>query len=741
MVINKRLYALLKRRKAQIIGCLVLCMLSVAFLVICISSGHALKGTLNDFVSDCNVEDAEFITASKIDNIEELEKNFNVTIEEMQFYDFDYDDTTIRVLKKTNNINDYVIKSGKDIQNDNDILINDFYAENNSLSIGDEIDINGTKYNISGYFTRADYLTPVRETSESVMGTNFGIALLNDNGFSNVNEASEYYSVVYNEDNDIEFRKYLNDNYVLMSYIPKDVNNRIIQALTQADAVTQMAFMYGPILFVLTIVFVTLILWKILKNEKQEIGILSSIGYNKREIGIYYSKLSIFISVLGAVFGIILGQLCAKPICEFYANINNCPNIETGRLFDIKSLVIIFFIPVVILWITSRIVISRYLKKSVISLVRNVSTDKSKNINWLKTNKLSGSVKYSIRSALRNKGRTLVFVLGIIIASSVMLMGMVMRTSTIYSIDVELKKGLDYENTYYLNSYYNDKVEGGEGIIDLSLEYKKTGSIVNLVGIPEESEYFNYDTIDGEKPNYKDNFYISNVLAQILGIKKGDEMVFIDPITTEEKKITVGGIIKINRMKTVYGSLENVNNLMCNKDATSYNAVVSDKDLQFDEGKVLHSVKNSDFVKSLEKTFNDTVLSVVYVLMFLGIVIGFIIMYLITSMTIEENKGNISMLKILGYNNKEISKMMFRINKYFILIFYLLMIFPIVKMCEVDFIAEAESFNMIIPSKISMLDVVIGLVSILIAYYLSLFVSKKKIDRISMADSLKQNRE
>lgn len=741
MVINRRLLSLIKRRKTQVIGCVILCMLSVAFLVVCTSAGAALKGTLNEFISSAKAEDAEFITAQKIDDIAAIEEKYDVKLEVMSYYDHDYNDTTLRVLKNTEKINGYQVKKGEDITASNDILINDFYAENNSLSIGDTIEINNETYKITGYFTRVDYLTPVKETSESVMGDNFGIALVSNEGFEKIGSSSEYYSILYNTDNDIDVRKFLNDEFVLMSYTPRQTNNRIMQAPIQADAVTGMAYMYGPILFVLTIVFVTLILWKILKSEKKEIGILSAIGYSRRELGVFYAKFALLISVVGALFGVVVGQLLARPICEFYAAINNCPNIETSSLFNIEYLVISFILPIVLLWITARVVVSKYLKKNVVDLIRNSGEAKSKNIRILNSKKLSGSLKYSVRNTIRNKGRTFVFILGVFIASAVVLMGMIMRTSSIYCLDVELKKGFDYDYMYYLNAYYDDTIDDGDGIVSLSLEHKETGSIVSLMGVPTESEFFKFETMEGSAPEFEDGFYVSRVLAEILGIEKGDEINFINPITTEEKKIKVDGIINLNRLKTVYGSIENVNLLMGNENTSSYNAILSNSELAIDENKVIQTVESDDFVKSLETTFNETVLSVVYVLMLLGVVVGFIIMYLITSMTIEENINNISMLKVLGYTNKEISRMMFRTNKYFVVIFYLLAIYPMVKMCEADFIAQAEAFNMIIPSKLSVLDVVIGIIAMLISYYLALFVTRKKLYNVDMVESLKQNRE
>lgn len=743
MTLNKRLGVLFKRKSAQIIGCIVLCMISVAFLIICTEAGKALETTLANFTEEANVEDANFSTVKEIsnDDITKIEKDYNVKLEKMSFIDIDYNDTTLRTFCVTDKINGYALKEGSDLTAEGDILINDFYAENNDITIGDTVKLNGSEFKIVGYFTRSDYLTPVKDPTDSVMGTEFGIAIVSKNDYEKFDSNGGYYSIVYSEDNNIEVRNYLHDEYMLMSYVSRDNNSRISSAITQASTVTQMALMFGPFLFLLTVVFVMLVMSKILKNEKMEIGILSALGYKKREIGVFYSKLSLFISIIGAALGAVVGQLLARPICEFYASINNCPNILSKDLFNIEYILIAMVIPIVLLWFTARFMVHKYLKKEVINLIRNVETKKSKNVRFLKKSKLSSGLKYSLRSLFRNPGRTVAFVLGIAIASSVTLMGLVMRTSIIYTIDVELQEGVEYEYTYYLNAYNTEELEKGDGIVSMSLEYKNSGSSVSVVGIPDDTEYFNFKTTNGEIPDYENKFYISAVLAEIVGANVGDEMVFINPITTEEYTVKVDGIIDINRSQTIYSSIENINELLGNEETTAYNAVVSNEKLIFDDGMVAQTLVNSEFVESMQNTLARTMLSVANLLLFLGAVVGVIVVYMITTMTVEENQSNISMLKILGYTNKEISKMIFRVNKYFVVAFFALMIYPIYMMCEAEFVASAADFNMIIPARIDLSGIIFTGFLMIASYYVALFMSRKKIYKADMVESLKKNRE
>ena len=146
-------------------------------------------------------------------------------------------------------------------------------------------------------------------------------------------------------------------------------------------------------------------------------------------------------------------------------------------------------------------------------------------------------------------------------------------------------------------------------------------------------------------------------------------------------------------------------------------------------------------MNTINSSITDSILSVVNVLMILGIGIGVIVIYMTTSMVIEENQQNISMLKVLGYTDKEITRMLFRINKYLILLIYVMAIPIILYICEIQFIGEASALNMLVPAIIRIQDVFVGLVCMFLSYDVALLISKNHIKKIAMVESLKQNRE
>lgn len=743
--LNKRIKSIIKKKWALFLGCIILCSVSVAFIVISITSGSALKDSYNNFFETNNVESASFTTQSELTNsdITELENEFNINIEKNSYFDYENDEKTLRVFNEPKEINKSDIIQGNNISSTNEILINRTFVEGSNKKIGDNISLENEEYKIVGFFTRPDYLTVVKDSSESVSSNNFGVAIISDEAMRKYRDrVTINYSMYSNNTQDfLEIRKVLNDDFTLINFLMKENNNRIMTAIDQANAVTQMAFLYGPFLFTLLMAFVIIILSKILKTEKKEIGILSAFGYSKRELIQFYLKIILLISALGSILGIIIGQFLVQPITKFYANLNNSPHISTDNMFNVILLLTILLVPIILLIGSSSLVIRNYLRQDIISMLNSFTvSNKVRKLNFLRKFNLKNSTKYSFRTLMRNKSRTIVFILGIFIACAIVLIGLIMRTSVNHVLENEFQNNDRINYTYYLQGYeHESENKDGEISTRVNLEYSKTNSLIEMIGIEKNSEFFEPILEDGMIANVEEGFYLSKVASVLWDINPGDSIELINPMTTEKYSLKIEGIIESNQLIRIYSSRENVNTML-NIEDDAYNSIVNDKSINIDQSNVAQVVRNNDLKNSFE-TIITPVLSVVNVLVIIGVIIGVLVIYMITTMVVEDNQNNISLLKVLGYNAKEISKMMFSINKYIVIFVYLLSIPIMLKFCEIAFIEEAESYKMILPAMLKPSDILFCLIVVLLSYYLGLAITKRKIMKVDMVECLKESRE
>ena len=162
---------------------------------------------------------------------------------------------------------------------------------------------------------------------------------------------------------------------------------------------------------------------------------------------------------------------------------------------------------------------------------------------------------------------------------------------------------------------------------------------------------------------------------------------------------------------------------MMNYEKNSYIGLYSKEKLDIDEN-LIFKVESKKEIEEAFKSMTEPMKYSLTIMAVFATIIALIVIYVITSIIVEENKGNISMLKILGYKEQEINSLILNTGKIPVIIGYLFSI-PILKI------------SMGQPMNISLKYTIIGFVIIYLTYEISKILSKKKILTISMVDFMK----
>ena len=125
------------------------------------------------------------------------------------------------------------------------------------------------------------------------------------------------------------------------------------------------------------------------------------------------------------------------------------------------------------------------------------------------------------------------------------------------------------------------------------------------------------------------------------------------------------------------------------------------------------------------------------IMVVVAVILGSIMMILITTFIIDENQKQISILKVMGYRENEISKMVLTIYFPFVMIAYLLSI-PLTR-AGVDYIMTliASELPMAIPTDFTMAQTIIGGLTVMMTYLIAMKCSKVQLDKISLHEVLK----
>ena len=158
------------------------------------------------------------------------------------------------------------------------------------------------------------------------------------------------------------------------------------------------------------------------------------------------------------------------------------------------------------------------------------------------------------------------------------------------------------------------------------------------------------------------------------------------------------------------------------------------------ENKLLTTVSKDD-IKNAFNAMTAPIQTTVGAMAFMSFIIGLIVIYVVTSMIIEENKENISLMKVLGYRKKEIYSLILNSSSFIVILGYILGVPLLLASLGAMFKSITKEMSISLPITISYSYLFIGFVIIYITYEISKALSKKKVNRISMNEVLKSRLE
>lgn len=749
MTLNRRYMRNIRENLAFYIAAIVLTIVSLLMFFLFYIAGTGIMNYGDAFFERNNVEDATFTTYQEIpdDEIENIEKKYNVTFEKEHFTNINEDDYKVRVFEANKKIDLYEVIDGKDVSKDDEIVISKGYAVNENVKIGDKIEIAGKSYKVTGYFLRPDYLYMLENPDDSYKNiSTFFLAYMTDNAYEELGAQSCQYKVVYEKGCDqSKFRKAMNDEYMMSSYLAKGDNTRITMVDDQAQMFIIMAIVFLFVIPLITVALISIIIGRKVKNEQKMIGTLSALGYTKGRLMWHYSVLAMIPGLIGGVLVSILTKCIQQPYGEL--SLADYEPMPVKFTLPIPIALVGIIVPTALYMLAAAKKVNKLLKKdTVILLSGNVDADvKTRHVMVGKSVKVR--TKFAVRSILANPGRSFVVFLGAFLGAMIISIAFLFIDSINNVVDSGSSSMGDFKYEYTLNTLVSDeetsdmslessKIDGADKIVMVKYEYD--GSAFTMLGADSDVKLLNIETTDGKTADLDSGFYITNIMAYAYNLKVGDKFTFVNPMTMEEKSVKIKGIISNDSQKLVIGGREAVWE-MAGLSKGTYNGLLSEKAL--DLGDKISRTVTADDIKEQMKTILDEMGAIIYALAIIGAIICIASLYVSVNMLVTENRHNISMLKVLGLTDREINRMVLDVNHVLIpigiaagmAVGYLSMVIVF----RIYSGMEGVKYSAVISAKSIVLTVVITLA----CYVVSLLIVRKKADNVDMVESLKDNRE
>lgn len=740
MKLNKRYRRSIKHDRSFYISSSLLTILTLLLFFIMNISGEAIAKFGDDFFAEQKVEDAEFSTYLPIpdEEITALEEKYALTLEPLYYANIETGTTTTRLFKKTQEVNLYHVTEGRDVLTDDEVVISEGYAVANKVELGSQITIGDKIYTVTGFFQRPDYLYMLENVDDAYKNvTTFFLAYVTDAEFERIGSTDCLYLVRYTQDNQIEFRKEMNERYQMRSYLSADDNIRIYIVKMQAEMFIAVSYIVLAIMPLLVVVLVSIVINRKVKSEQKQIGTLTALGYRKGQLMRHYAGFAMIPGLLGGLLSAILALVFAQPFGELGLADYEPMRIQC-RLNPVVA-VLGVIVPTVMYMLAAMRSVHKLLKKDSVLLLNGNADQGEKNYkHMLKKRKLSFRIKYALRSLVGNPSRTFVVFLGIFLGSYISLLGFSLL-DTMDNTKQSLKDEMgSYEYQYVLNELTVENVYGGEALLMSTME-TTDGNRFSVIGTRESNPYLKLKDTQGNSISLEDGYYITSVMARLQELKAGDSLTLCNPLSLEETTITIAGIIDNDMQSAVYGSKANIARMLGMEETVS-NVIMSDTELDIPSSKVIQVIKQSDAEEQFQNMTNQMDV-MIYFVIGIGAVICMASIYVAVNMLVTENRSNISMLKVLGYKDRQINQIVLNVNHILVPVGFLLSI-PLVFASNNWFMGILADFiGALLKAYIAPQSFVYSALLICLSYFGSLCLLRRKVSKVNMVESLKGNRE
>ena len=740
MNLNKRYSRSIKNNLSFYISTTILTIMTLVLFFTMNIAGEAIWEFGDQFFISQNLEDANFTTYLPIseEEIAELEDTYEVILEPQYYCNIETEGITSRVFQKNQKINLYQVTEGRDALEKDEVIISEGYSVFNKVSIGDSIKIGEKEYEVTGFFQRPDYLYMLQNEGDSYKNvTTFFLAYVTDEEFKEIGEKNCLYLVQYEKENSEEFRKAINEKYYMRSYLSAKENMRIDLVKMQAEMYIYMSYIILAVMPLVVVVLVSIVINRKVKSEQKLIGTLTALGYKKSGLMIHYAGFAMIPGLLGGVFSVILSVIFAQTFGELCL-----ADYEPMRIqchMEVLPAILGIIVPTIMYILAAMRAVSKLLKKDTVLLLNDNGEQGKKNYKnmWVK-NKMSFRIKYALRSLMGNPGRSFVVFLGIFLGSYIVLLGFSLLDTMEYTQFNMIDEMGGYEYQYVLKELIKGNEYGGEAVLMSTLE-NESGEQFSIIGTSDSNPYLQLKDLEGKPIHLEDGYYVTSVMALLQDIQAGDILKVRSPLTLEEFEIKVAGILDNDVQKGIYCSTKEVAELLGMEEDLG-NVIMSDSSLQIPKDKIIQIIKKSDAKEQFQNISNQMNL-MIYFVIGMGAIICVAAIYVAVNMLVSENKSNISMLKVLGYQDTQINEIVLRINHILVPMGFVASIWPVFITINWFMVFLADFMGVLPKTYIAPISLVYTAILICISYFGSLLLLCRKVSKVDMVESLKGNRE
>ena len=683
--LRKRIPRELKGEFGKYLVVFLLMVLTIGFVSgFLVADGSMLKA-YDDSFDKYNIENGNFRTAEKIykSQWKDIEA-CGVNLYENYYIEEDLDNgSTMRFFKNREQVNRVCLMKGEMPAGEDEIAIDRMYADNNSLKVGDTITRGKKSWKVTGLVALSDYSALFQDNNDSMFDSvKFGVGIVTSEGFEALNQDKlQYnYSWIYNKQpKDEKQEKEVSEDLMedigkvvtLETFVPRYVNQAIIFTGDDMGGDKAMMIMLLYIVIVIMAFVFGITISNTIRKEAGVIGTLRASGYTRQELIRHYMTLPVLVTLVGAVIGNILGYTVFKGVCAgMYYGSYSLPTYVT--VWNAEAFLLTTVVPVVIMVLINYAVLRYRLQLSPLKFLRRDFSGKKQNRAVYLSPKIGIFSRFRLRVIFQNTSNYIVLFIGVIFANLLLFFGMLLPSALdhyqleiqnnmlakyqyMLSVPASVTSGNKLDGMISLLEYYMDTRTDNEDAEKFSayslntLPGKYKSEEILLYGVEPDSKYIHAD-FSG------DGVYISSAYADKFRIKEGDTITLKEKYESDEYSFKVDGIYEYTAGLCVFMERNNLNEIFDLGD-DYFGGYFSNTEIKDIKEKYIGSVVDLESLTKISRQLDVSMGDMMGLMYAFSVIIFLVVIYLLSKVIIEKNAQAISMTKILGYTDGEISRL------------------------------------------------------------------------------------
>lgn len=568
-----------------------------------------------------------------------------------------------------------LIMEGAEYDEDSDgIWLSDRFAKENGIELGDTLTATYVGIEISGEVVglvkSGEMMICVADENQLMPDyESFGFAYISPEKLEKVLGGAFYPQINVTSDMEKEeleeaVKEALGQTILVLS---KEEHTAYAGAKSEAEEGKTMGSIL-PVLF-LAIAVLTMIttMHRIAANEKVQIGTLKALGFRDKRILCHYTSYGFVIGLIGTILGVLLGYGIAAVVIS--------PNGMMSTYFDIPdwSLVMpVFCIPVIVFTVAlltaiSYLSVKKMLKGTAADALRPYTPKAMKKSVLEKLffwNRLSFGTKWNVRDVMRHKSRSAMTLVGVIGCMLLLVGGLGMKDTM-----EGFMKLLDEDISNYVtrinladtaeNSEIKELAErvNGDWVANAGISYE--GKTVTMEVYHSEYQKIRFVDEDNELLELSDEgVYLCLRLADTAKI--GDMIEFSPYGSDKTYTVRVAGYLRSLMTESIV-----MTDTYADSIGIEYHigSVFTDEEVEeIENSSLIADKQDKKTIMETYDSFMEIMDFMVLIFVLAAVILGIVVLYNLGIMSYVERSRELATLKVLGFRDKHIGKLLISQN-------------------------------------------------------------------------------